>query len=134
MCFRGDELVECGRTTIFITLQNYHPIEQKVAVQVLLWDQNEADITGFINNSSALQIFHLQSEGFKIKVAQERLWSLKIRTIVSADFMVALHPLNMHTRKGSFVMGLMCPPWCIPTNFRNTESCKHKKKIIIVLY
>lgn len=46
---------------------------------------------------------------------------------MSADFMVALHPLNMHTRKGSFVTGLMYQPWCIPMNFRNTESCKRQK-------
>lgn len=46
----------------------------------------------------------------------------------AAVFTVALHPLTMHTRKGSFVTGLICPSWCIPANFRNTESCKRRKK------
>lgn len=46
---------------------------------------------------------------------------------MSAVFTVALHPLDMHTRKVPFVVGSVCPPWCIPENFGHTESCKSQK-------
>lgn len=61
-----------------------------------------------------------------IRVAQGQLWSkFENQDSDVCSFYRCISALESAHTKG--VLCYLCPPWCVPANFRNTGSCKSQK-------